>query len=691
MKQSLSTEIPEKVLEMLRRTVRCRPQVEEAAAALAHLSPSDYETYIRSLVDEADDKALSTLLLVSAVNGVKLDPHLLAEALKIAYDLRDACSPFIHADAEAIAPLLGVAEAEDTSWERQAAAAKLATELTLTYKCDRSPVERVLRKLVREIRSTEAEMLVFATVALMEADEEDHDRFLWLTRLDPLGSLPEERPPVVIGGDYSVRRPIPKIGRNDPCHCGSGKKYKKCCYEKDQDLLRDASPYAGVTMTQAKASPALVDDETLIYNLRPYELRKLDPTALKDRQLLAACRQAQTYGLYELAFSMLLELRDRPGMETFAKAHMVDLFRYAIKAKQVEVARKVLEQIPDEMLELDDSLRWSLDLYEHPERLAALEDRCRRGICSEEDEEPNDELIALSHDLEPIFPALSIVVARAAIVGQPDRHFDNEVLLDVIGDARMALDLVPEGDPIEEFFDWTMEKFESSLDESERSLEVDRLRREVLEARQLAAQKVRELQQREAELDALMKQLTEAEKEADQSEQEPEEADKIPKEVAETIDHLRRRVKNLKEEIKAQQQARAALRRELEEAQQKTEAKQQPVERVPESSQPAPAMQPEDMPKQVLVPEFSDAFRRHAEGLPGSVVAKALRMAVGFAASDRQVWRQTRSIEGLPEHYRIRVGLHHRMLVHWQPGVRLQILDLIQRENLETWLRQYSG
>ena len=23
-------------------------------------------------------------------------------------------------------------------------------------------------------------------------------------------------------------REEPKIGRNDPCHCGSGKKYKKC-------------------------------------------------------------------------------------------------------------------------------------------------------------------------------------------------------------------------------------------------------------------------------------------------------------------------------------------------------------------------------------------------------------------------------------------------------------------------------
>ncbi len=24
-------------------------------------------------------------------------------------------------------------------------------------------------------------------------------------------------------------RPTPKVGRNDPCPCGSGKKYKKCC------------------------------------------------------------------------------------------------------------------------------------------------------------------------------------------------------------------------------------------------------------------------------------------------------------------------------------------------------------------------------------------------------------------------------------------------------------------------------
>jgi hypothetical protein len=38
--------------------------------------------------------------------------------------------------------------------------------------------------------------------------------------------------PARVGGDdapiKTVRREEPKIGRNDPCWCGSGKKFKKC-------------------------------------------------------------------------------------------------------------------------------------------------------------------------------------------------------------------------------------------------------------------------------------------------------------------------------------------------------------------------------------------------------------------------------------------------------------------------------
>ena len=32
----------------------------------------------------------------------------------------------------------------------------------------------------------------------------------------------------------TVVRELPKIGRNDPCPCGSGKKFKKCCANKEK-------------------------------------------------------------------------------------------------------------------------------------------------------------------------------------------------------------------------------------------------------------------------------------------------------------------------------------------------------------------------------------------------------------------------------------------------------------------------
>jgi preprotein translocase subunit SecA len=47
----------------------------------------------------------------------------------------------------------------------------------------------------------------------------------------PANAIGEPPRPARTGGDDAIRqvkRDEPKIGRNDPCHCGSGKKYKKC-------------------------------------------------------------------------------------------------------------------------------------------------------------------------------------------------------------------------------------------------------------------------------------------------------------------------------------------------------------------------------------------------------------------------------------------------------------------------------
>jgi tetratricopeptide (TPR) repeat protein len=48
----------------------------------------------------------------------------------------------------------------------------------------------------------------------------------------------------------SMAKPAPKPGRNDPCHCGSGNKYKKCCLAEDEAAERDRLVKAQVRRDQ---------------------------------------------------------------------------------------------------------------------------------------------------------------------------------------------------------------------------------------------------------------------------------------------------------------------------------------------------------------------------------------------------------------------------------------------------------
>ncbi len=52
-----------------------------------------------------------------------------------------------------------------------------------------------------------------------------------------------------------------KLGRNDPCHCGSGKKYKHCCYEKDHRPHEGRVAVALEPSPDAEETPADAHDE----------------------------------------------------------------------------------------------------------------------------------------------------------------------------------------------------------------------------------------------------------------------------------------------------------------------------------------------------------------------------------------------------------------------------------------------
>jgi preprotein translocase subunit SecA len=64
---------------------------------------------------------------------------------------------------------------------------------------------------------------------MIESIKEDVVRYILRVRIV---EKPEERKIITAGSPDDIKKPVKvenKIGRNDPCPCGSGKKYKKCC------------------------------------------------------------------------------------------------------------------------------------------------------------------------------------------------------------------------------------------------------------------------------------------------------------------------------------------------------------------------------------------------------------------------------------------------------------------------------
>ena len=46
------------------------------------------------------------------------------------------------------------------------------------------------------------------------------------------------------------------LGRNDPCHCGSGRKYKHCCLAKDEGAAREARAKTAAEETKSASEPS---------------------------------------------------------------------------------------------------------------------------------------------------------------------------------------------------------------------------------------------------------------------------------------------------------------------------------------------------------------------------------------------------------------------------------------------------
>jgi hypothetical protein len=96
-------------------------------------------------------------------------------------------------------------------------------------------MERLIPLLEETGRSVEADTMIQtekaravaweAGIGLTDETGEDDDIFSDAAR----PPLPEYVPSPSTGNPGTIARPGPKVSRNDPCPCGSGKKFKRCC------------------------------------------------------------------------------------------------------------------------------------------------------------------------------------------------------------------------------------------------------------------------------------------------------------------------------------------------------------------------------------------------------------------------------------------------------------------------------
>jgi hypothetical protein len=687
------TDISRELLDSVYSAGACLVDIRELAGKLVHLSVEQIEALLLRVVDDSEDQAVSRLLHACAFNRVKLDPEVLCRCIGVCEEMLDSAPCFAVQDQSAIQPLLAATAAEDLSVERKIYAAHLAAELTVKFGLGPQPVRKVLWKQQHSPLPPHCQAIVAQALQILEqASDPGQPSIRHWSELQLADFLPEHRPRSVVGGDYTVRRPIPKLGRNDPCHCGSGKKYKKCCYVEDQELLRDASQYAGTTRSELKSKPGLVDDPAVIYNMRAYELKRLKPSELSQNQLLTGYQCALNYGLRELAFDMLVECEKRSSGQEFDPGHFEDLINRVLEAGDLDFARMIRDHCQEHTWYQPNAIQFRFDLLENPERFNPLEHDCRNSVSKVpyEDTEGDDPLVRLAYDLAPRYPALAIIFARAAIASNPDQHLDNAMLLDLIHDARLDLDLEPWNDPAESLFDWIEERTQLKQKTEIENEEIKRLSSRLDAARNALAEKKNALQEMEHAVKELGKKPEKDSKPSLKDNARVHDLDTAAHQDRDgTLRRLRAKVTSLKSEISEQHEQRGQLRKMLEEERKKlsTLSKQSASVEQADPEEEDVIVAPTGKP---TLPEYTDAFRKTCESLPASLAAKAILAAGRFAAHENAIWQQTKPIKRLPEHYRIRISLDYRLIVRWQPGKSLRIIDVIPRQDLESWIKRHG-
>ena len=507
------------------------------------------------------------------------------------------------------------------------------------------------------------------------------ERMIQPARDSALGFVPEQPGPVVRSG-YTVRRAVARVGRNDPCPCGSGKKYKKCCLDQDLERLQNSSSVPGLTVEELREQQERFLTRDQLLEMRSYELARLDPVKVADslkpilinRLHLFDENEAVVQLFEKIGVPEALEGHWEDAIDNTTRASRKDLLLRLLKLREGQGSPPMDRPLATRLLLADEGDSSTLKLIEG----AALE-----GLKDPDSETTVELAYAL---LEGPCPALGILVARGLV--STASLFEADMLFQSLLEARDKLSLSPD-DPLQPLVD---RRYRESVDEFRDS-------KALQDAHARLEAKGREVSQMRTELAELRRELERIERKNAKQAVTP---GLIPSAVAVAVDEaafddLRRRAAVLKEELKDRHSERNQLRRDLRAAlenlealQQKNPAQADPAKEVSEDNEEGWLGAEEDWGIQpVRIPEFPKKFSESVQSIPQTVVRRALILIGRLASGDEGAFSGVKRLKSIREIYRQRVGADHRLLFRLHPA-GVEVVALINRRDLDRKIKSLT-
>lgn len=689
------------LLKQAAATVYCRPALRALSSAL----PAD-DSIITAALNEAADrrdaKSFSHVYLAALMAGRRIP----AEVLELGAALLPEAMLLLHTALRLqgeVAESLAVAVRAGRMGSEREATAIIAGWLDYERREISAPPEflALTRKVCREIMRTDQPFVraflclaaklcgdpVVATILNAEIQNDPSlDPLLAEVRKSASGSAwenPIPNSPVLdatLGSGATVKRTIPKAGRNDPCPCGSGRKFKQCCEGKIS--TGDQYQVEGVTVSEATAHPELLLTSQKIREMRSYELHALNPKLLTPYLAGSVAIRLARFGEIPRAIEVLQAF----GPDQISINTLDEIAFEFYQAREIEALRWIVDWAPESV---QPSFDMEVLLASPAERMQLLQLRARDAFEADRSGDSSASVIfcEIGHAALVADPALGLLIARGVL---PVSGWINQpTLIEGIEDARDLLGL-DDNEPGYEIIEATDQ---ASLDEARHATDIEKVRAETTTR---VSQRDAEIRRLKSQIDAMQETLTQRENAIEKANVVTKEKPTAPaaQDLSETRE-LRENLRRLKDHLKVEHDERNRALRDLRAAQDQLrratrEKPENPSpEKSPDSEQDAEesASTSVEWERQALrIPEYSPVFRDSLRNHPRQASAAALAAAGRLAGGDPSIWKTVRALKMRPGTLRVRVAGDYRLLFEIGPADTLRLVDFILRRDLDRWL-----